>query len=379
TLGAEAAWALNLPLPRRYQFAYTLAHGAGGSAFYWFMWSLGMRCANSWVGDDWAYFRENYEALVRGGGGFWVWILHYAFWHYKKSLALLDFDRPLLILVRDPISTFKHIINHQHGSSRKKDEFKLGDAYEELIPDILYNHARREGAGWVVEKKTTPSIENLHSHGGSMQFDLVRKWVPHSEVFYLDMQEILPQNAFLTLQKLALQFGFTPPKPKEREFYETMHNSGGLVVILDFRVVLCEGVVVWVDSAKTRRHLNENFINLNEEILGEDPKNFKLCMERRALELLLEKGGLMQEAKIYLRGLYRHYLQRVESEAKKLLSEAQVLEYFEKNRDLALQYKKAFDAELADIKQKRPDIVASWKHYAEFERICAGFGGAAGG
>ncbi|EMQ4847677.1 DUF2972 domain-containing protein, partial [Campylobacter upsaliensis] len=373
---ANLAWEMNLPLPRRYKFAYTLMHGAGGSSFYWFMKSLKVECANSWVGDDKAYYKENYKALTQLKNDFFIWIIHYAFFHYKKSLQLLSSNFPLLILVRDPISVFKHLINHQSGSSRKKNVFDLNDDYALLIPDILYTSTSYENEKYKGEKSIAPNLENLHLHSGTMVFDNVRKTIAHKEVFYIDMQEIMPQNAFKTFTNLAKKFNFTPPNPKEKDFYKIMHNTGGLVAILDFKVMLDKEISIFVDSAKTRRYLNQNFMNINEEILGLDPENFKLCIEKRHYDLLLEKNELYEKTKHYLKGLYEYYLKRVEIEKKKLLNEKQILEYFKNNKTLALKFKKAFDIELEHIKTHRPDIVNSWKHYKEFEKMCEELGSA---
>ncbi|EKC8781734.1 DUF2972 domain-containing protein [Campylobacter upsaliensis] len=373
---ANLAWEMNLPLPRRYEFAYTLMHGAGGSSFYWFMKSLKVECANSWVGDDKAYYKENYKALTQLKNDFFIWIIHYAFFHYKKSLQLLSSNFPLLILVRDPISVFKHLINHQSGSSRKKNVFDLNDDYALLIPDILYTSTSYENEKYKGEKSIAPNLENLHLHSGTMVFDNVRKTIAHKEVFYIDMQEIMPQNAFKTFTNLAKKFNFTPPNPKEKDFYKIMHNTGGLVAILDFKVMLDKEISIFVDSAKTRRYLNQNFMNINEEILGLDPENFKLCIEKRHYDLLLEKNELYEKTKHYLKGLYEYYLKRVEIEKKKLLNEKQILEYFKNNKTLALKFKKAFDIELEHIKTYRPDIVNSWKHYKEFEKMCEELGSA---
>ncbi|EOV6235686.1 DUF2972 domain-containing protein, partial [Campylobacter upsaliensis] len=350
---ANLAWEMNLPLPRRYEFAYTLMHGAGGSSFYWFMKSLKVECANSWVGDDKAYYKENYKALTQLKNDFFIWIIHYVFFHYKKSLQLLSSNFPLLILVRDPISVFKHLINHQSGSSRKKNVFDLNDDYALLIPDILYTSTSYENEKYKGEKSIAPNLENLHLHSGTMVFDNVRKTIAHKEVFYIDMQEIMPQNAFKTFTNLAKKFNFTPPNPKEKDFYKIMHNTGGLVAILDFKVMLDKEISIFVDSAKTRRYLNQNFMNINEEILGLDPENFKLCIEKRHYDLLLEKNELYEKTKHYLKGLYEYYLKRVEIEKKKLLNEKQILEYFKNNKTLALKFKKAFDIELEHIKTHR--------------------------
>ncbi|EAJ3972496.1 DUF2972 domain-containing protein, partial [Campylobacter upsaliensis] len=49
---------------------------------------------------------------------------------------------------------------------------------------------------------------------------------------------------------------------------------------------------------------------------------------------------------------------------------------FKNNKTLALKFKKAFDIELEHIKTHRPDIVNSWKHYKEFEKMCEELGSA---
>ncbi|MBS4331579.1 DUF2972 domain-containing protein, partial [Campylobacter vulpis] len=371
-ISAELAWELNLPLPRKYNFAYTLMHGAGGSSFYWFMRSLKVKCANSWIGDDREYYKENYTLLRHSKGDFWIWIIHYAFFHYKKTLQLLDPNAPLLILVRDPISVWKHLINHQSGSSRTKNVFSLDDDYALLIPDILYTRAFYENEKYKSEKSTAPNLENLHLHSGTMVFDDVRKIIAHKEVFYIDMQEIMPQNAFKTLSYLANKFHFNAPNSKEKNFYEIMHNTGGIVAILDFKIMLDEDLFVYVDSAKTRRYLDKNYININEEILGLDPENFKLCIKKEHYDLLL-KSEFYEKTKRYLKGLYAYYLKRVEIEKKKLLTEEQMLEYFKNDKALALKFKKVFDEELHHIKTHRPDIVELWKYYKEFEKICEEF------
>ncbi|EAH9451401.1 TPA: DUF2972 domain-containing protein, partial [Campylobacter jejuni] len=41
-----------------------------------------------------------------------------------------------------------------------------------------------------------------------------------------------------------------------------------------------------------------------------------------------------------------------------------------KNKDLAFKLKNILDEDYDHIKQYRPDIVASWKYYQEFEKMC---------
>ena len=52
------------------------------------------------------------------------------------------------------------------------------------------------------------------------------------------------------------------------------------------------------------------------------------------------------------------------------IKEEQILIYLKENKILRKKLKQILDEELAHIKIHRPDIVASWKYYNEFEKIC---------
>ncbi|HEB7728142.1 TPA: DUF2972 domain-containing protein, partial [Campylobacter jejuni] len=55
---------------------------------------------------------------------------------------------------------------------------------------------------------------------------------------------------------------------------------------------------------------------------------------------------------------------------KNIRDEKYILHYFKNNIKDRQILKQILDKELSYIKQHRPDIVASWKYYQEFEKIC---------
>ncbi|ECP9572172.1 DUF2972 domain-containing protein, partial [Campylobacter jejuni] len=61
---------------------------------------------------------------------------------------------------------------------------------------------------------------------------------------------------------------------------------------------------------------------------------------------------------------------RIKYIQKNKITTEQVLDYLKKNSELKKILKKILDEELIHIKQHRPDIVASWKYYQEFEKMC---------
>ncbi|MCW1313365.1 DUF2972 domain-containing protein [Campylobacter jejuni] len=52
------------------------------------------------------------------------------------------------------------------------------------------------------------------------------------------------------------------------------------------------------------------------------------------------------------------------------IKEVDIINFMKENKKLRLKCKKVFDEHLLFIKQHRPDIVASWKYYQEFEKMC---------
>nr|WP_281275554.1 DUF2972 domain-containing protein [Campylobacter estrildidarum] len=58
-------------------------------------------------------------------------------------------------------------------------------------------------------------------------------------------------------------------------------------------------------------------------------------------------------------------------EQKKKLTENDILKFFNQNQFLRKKFMRVMDENhLSYIKKHRPDIVASWKYYQEFEKIC---------
>lgn len=58
----------------------------------------------------------------------------------------------------------------------------------------------------------------------------------------------------------------------------------------------------------------------------------------------------------------------VDFHSKMKIDETAILNFVNKNDGLKRQMKNLLDKELVHIKQHRPDIVASWKYYNEFEK-----------
>ncbi|MCR2065249.1 DUF2972 domain-containing protein, partial [Campylobacter helveticus] len=80
-----------------------------------------------------------------------------------------------------------------------------------------------------------------------------------------------------------------------------------------------------------------------------------------------EDEKLFNETKIYLNEFVKKLDNLRQKYVETYVKEKDVLEYLKTYKYEALTLKKVLDKEFTHIKENRPDIVASWKYYGEFE------------
>ena len=112
-------------------------------------------------------------------------------------------------------------------------------------------------------------------------------------------------------------------------------------------------------------------IDLTKEIIDFTPlQDFAFYIKQEDYEILKNNDKLFEETKNYLKDFAYKLDERIKLEESLMINEKDVLEYLRNNKQARLDLKSILDEELTHIKTHRPDIVASWKYYQEFERMC---------
>ncbi|EIO3415837.1 DUF2972 domain-containing protein, partial [Campylobacter jejuni] len=99
-------------------------------------------------------------------------------------------------------------------------------------------------------------------------------------------------------------------------------------------------------------------------------KDFFIAMSQVEFEKLYQNSYLFDKVKIYIQHLCKNIDKQINLENEKKIKEKDILLFFKEHSFYRKQLKSILDYELQHIKQHRPDIVASWKYYQEFERMC---------
>ncbi|EDO9712371.1 DUF2972 domain-containing protein, partial [Campylobacter jejuni] len=324
-------------------------------------------------------------------------ILYYTEWglnmpNREKFLSLFFKKVPILLLVRDPISRLKTAVNH-HTNNPDKDVrlFNLSSDFNKIL------NCKKYGTSIVGKFANAPMIEYLNFWFFTDRWFLYNSLlssIKNFKVFYIDMEEIKPAKAFDTMCDLANKFGFK--KPTDKKFFEGVMN-GDFLGILPFTLYIhskdIDNVYSLMKSYENLSSLKDNdsihlqitstnliefykqskeYINFTKEFFDKPLKyeNLGIFLKPQEFECLKQDSKLFDVTKRYLNNFIKALEERIELEKAKLFKEEDVLNYFKENKELRLKLKNILDKELVHIKKHRPDIVASWKYYQEFEKMC---------
>ncbi|EDP4192541.1 DUF2972 domain-containing protein [Campylobacter jejuni] len=391
---AELAWEMNLPLPDNYEFVYPLFGLSGGGALSSFFQKCGLNMHYDFHRSflksyylNYNLFKERYRNNI----------LYYTEWglntlYREKFLSLFLKKVIILFLVRDPISRLKTAVNH-HTNNPDKDVrlFNLSSDFNKIL------NCKKYGTSIVGKFANAPMIEYLNFWFFTDRWFLYNSLlssIRNFEVFYIDMEEIKPAKAFDTMCDLANKFGFK--KPTDKKFFEGVMN-GDFLGILPFTLYIhskdIDNVYSLMKSYENLSSLKDNdgihlqitstnliefykqskeYINFTKEFFDKPLKyeNLGIFLKPQEFERLKQDSKLFDVAKRYLNNFIEALEEKIDLEKAKLFKEKDVLNYLKENKELRVKLKNILDKELVHIKQHRPDIVASWKYYQEFEQMC---------
>ncbi|MBZ7960444.1 DUF2972 domain-containing protein, partial [Campylobacter molothri] len=317
------------------------------------------------------YFRETIEEMYRViyeqsktqnalglYGNFWI-----KGNYFYDTLSL----KPTLYLTRDPLSRMKAYINHAypkndlfiHDISLENNPLEVLDCicYADGLDTISVELCKR----WIFEKS-----ENLFQ----VQKHFIH-FLNRCDISYIDMEEINLENAFDTMKKLAKKFNFSEPDIKNLIVFQTrMTGIFDFILPKNLNILLNDEKIQIIITTKNRTI--GNFIDITNKIFDKKlkNKNLTLYITQKHFNKLSKNHKIFKQCQDYLSLFLIELEKKVENEQNKKINEIDILKYLKQNQESRIELKKILDMELIHIKQHRPDIVASWKYYQEFEKMC---------
>ena len=368
TIDPRIALELRLPPKVSYAFVFIRYGLSGGAALTDFLSHVGV-------------VENTHNDIFRKIKGVYSYLCINHLWrreekNLQKVLYVLNNSDQILINVRDPISRIKHAINHgwfKTGDDDSAVEFSIKDDPYQVVDNIrFYTEAGKMVANHpFIYNSFLEYVMKLCSFAYYSNIAVLPK---NANITYLDMQEIMPEKAFDTMTQLAKQFGFSLPMESDRELYSEI-KMGVFRYILP---LVCN--IISQTEVKMTLHITMRYYCRDTSLLIVDNTIFDtphplldqvaFSMSEDDLKALQDDKETLDKVKAYMVRFLDELKKRTDYIQRNKKHENDVLEIFRGDRDLRKQFKAMLDRELIHIKAHRPDIVASWKYYQEFERMC---------
>ncbi|EEP3846795.1 TPA: DUF2972 domain-containing protein, partial [Campylobacter jejuni] len=294
----------------------------------------------------------------------------------KRFLNLLNKNKPVLYLVRDPISRLKTGLNHINLKANRLDRFDLDTPIERVLDRETYYF-----------ESPLPTCDHIKTYWiyaeSFFRLNFLTQFFKIEKITYLDMVSIKPEYAYHTFSQLNALYHFR--QISKNLFYDTVvydmlgaFLSIPLILCVDlenFGVNYADGKIIEI-LITTRQffklHKINNYKKINPVLFKDNLpfENLIFCIPKEQFVYLENNLTLIKCIQSYLEEFISKMKVKFDLKAKCLICENQILAYLKNNQTLMRQWKKIFDQELICIKQHHPNIVASWKYYQEFEKMC---------
>ncbi|HEH5121212.1 TPA: DUF2972 domain-containing protein [Campylobacter coli] len=346
---AELAWEMNLPLPDKYKFVY-LAFGLSGHGAL----KLFLQKSLPVIG----YLNPiEYIYSISKDACFFIYIHQNNDMEKAVKFLYRVYSQRILFLIRDPIERLKHAVNHGWYAYIHQKAF---DEYNVELDSI----------GTILDRVQYIDIDNIDCllknlnywiDTACFKYNTILKYTK-SDIFYIDMSEIMPNYAFSSIDKLSRVFDFRSPSEKEKKYYEEIKSS-------KFRYIL--PIVIQYKDLKINITLKQekpySCIDIGEYIGYRHPILELICFSINEKEM--DKMVYLQSK--YMINFFNNFLSQIDEKTRAIEKKKATCSHILRciNNELKVKLKNIFDQELIHIKKYRPDIVASWKYYQEFEKL----------
>ncbi|EPZ0224545.1 DUF2972 domain-containing protein, partial [Campylobacter jejuni] len=363
---AELAWEINLPLPDNYEFVFLSAGVSGHAAMVKFLEDCNCRLFSKYShrgNNIFGAYCDQYAFLNKKGFNI-LTFFEYGIVDYKlksKFIGLFNSKKRVLFLVRDPIERLKSRINHIAPNKFAIYDFNLNSNVKEIVN--VKKYYSKNGINDFPDINILENLLTFNFFCYKLLIDFFRK----SHIFYIDMEEIKPAKAFDTMCILADKFGFKRPVDKINFSHIVFDDTIGY---FPMRLHVEDMIIIITTLLRAKQmRQSKEYINFTKEFFDKPLKyeNLGIFLKPQEFGRLKQDSKLFDVTKRYLNNFIEALEERIDLEKAKLFKEKDVLNYLKENKELRVKLKNILDKELVHIKQHRPDIVASWKYYQEFE------------
>ncbi|QWU79709.1 DUF2972 domain-containing protein [Campylobacter novaezeelandiae] len=352
---AELAWEINLPLPSKYKFIIISHHHTGTYALRVFLqetcntlisghfiWSENVIQKYMYAYNDLLNFQDKQNVVLL--------LKDYHREFFEKYISLIQKNTKVLILTRDPIEILRSILNYGYV-----EKFALTEDTDLNKISFLKYYAGQPDNYYVLKDHYKPEFRGIFITNKII--NKIKKYI-NIEPYYIHTKDLASENILTTMFKIS------------KEFNISFRESPILYVQMEGVMNRLFPMSLILKKYNINLEIIHELTYTNKQVVCEiniENKLFKSNFKVVSKDLLQNKREII----VYVRKFIDKLNKKLNLEYEKRTNEIKCIEYFRTIKSEALLLRKILDEELSHIKKHRPDIVASWKYYQEFEKMCS--------
>ncbi|MCR6595015.1 DUF2972 domain-containing protein, partial [Campylobacter insulaenigrae] len=300
-------------------------------------------------------------------------IKDYNFYDFEKFCKLIQKKVNFIFQVRDYFEIFTCYINHRTKSKNAIYEFNIQDDLNEVFDRFYYFSSGKN-------KPLELSLENflswpiMHKNMGFrtciIEYSILQVFNNILNVYYIDMKDIIGRNTKDTIKKICNICNLS----YKNDFNYDRNIIGDLLVFFP----LCLTLDLLIDNSKIKILLvsfDEEFdSNLYKDICSiifseSGEKLYRILIEKKYYKNIIEECQI-EYLKLFFKKFDIQLKDTIEHHKKIRIKPEDYLKVYREDKERRIKLREMMQYELQNIKQHRPDIIASWKYYQEFEKMC---------
>ncbi|MBC5858312.1 DUF2972 domain-containing protein, partial [Campylobacter jejuni] len=364
---AELAWEMNLPLPDNYEFVWLGGHGTGTEALKVFLSYNKIIIPDNFLNYETGLQRYRYALNILLSDIDHMKAIRlkdYHFNDFEKFCKLIQKKCKFIFQVRDYFEIFTCYINHR---TRKSDAILNFDLQTDLndVFDRFYYFSSGENHPIRLNLKNFLSWNTLHQEMGFrtcvMEYSMLQNFDNILDILYIDMKNIIGVDTKNTIEKICNFINI----PYNQECNYSENVIGDLKIIFPLTLNFSENIELLIIDSHSVFDISY-YEDITLRIINSSI--FRILIKSSDLKLVNDTA--IGELKLYFYNFNEILNQKLSQEKKIRIKEQQYIDIYKHDTPRRRKLQKMMSYELTHIKQHRPDIVASWKYYQAFEKMC---------
>ncbi|MCR6573749.1 DUF2972 domain-containing protein, partial [Campylobacter insulaenigrae] len=295
--------------------------------------------------------------------------------NHFKFLHLINYNQvPIIQIVRDPFKRMATVINHvdnMYYNGMKPDIINNKECLQQMFDSLVYpNFIYSDNDLLIVSPPTR--MPNVLSSGWFIKYftcDMFLKYFNINKCIFVDLEELNYFNLKQTVCSLAKILSKTVDKKYlDRLTFENL-NDKELFWYFPLKIKIDKDIQILLER-KVYSYNKYSMLDITDKVLDVNSyfKEKIVVTIHDSISLNDTKYQLIKsKLSIYLDTFLKLVKNEIKNNYKKPL---EIIEYMRHNKFIRYKIKNKINSEICFLKQHRPDIVASWKYYQEFEKMC---------